>query len=893
VSLAPGARIGVYEVVAKLGAGGMGVVYRARDAKLARDVALKILPAEFANNPERLARFEREAKTLASLNHPHIAHVYGFEQSGDTAALVMELVEGEELAERIRRGPIPLDEALPIARQIAEALEAAHEAGIIHRDLKPANVKVRRDGTVKVLDFGLAKALDQGSGIVDQGSVMDSPTITSPAMTMRGVILGTAAYMAPEQAKGKFVDKRADIWAFGCVLFEMLTGRRAFEGEDVSETLASVLRADPDWRALSARATPAITHLVRHCLVRDPRQRVRDIGDIRIQLEEALSPIAIESASPPPSRSRWIALALAGAAAAIVLAVGVPFALTSMSSAPADGQVLRFAVPVPEGFRLHRGNAGRVSIALSPDGQKLAAVLRSTGTSRRVFVKRLDDTEFRVLAGTDGANSVFWAPDSEQFGIATPTGMRFTSLSGASSLPSVTLPGYGPAAWGDDRIVAWAGTRPLHRWTVGGQAVADAALPKDVVSRAPSEWLPDGAGLLLLQTVNRGGSASNEVAVAIETPDGHVHEFARLDVQAGSSATPLVRSGYLLLARVERSGRSVLTAQRFDPATRTLSQEQAALATDLNQAISASHTGVLAFAQVGEAADELAWVDGRGRLLSRVMAQTPAENFDLSLDDRFIVLQEQSALRLHDLQRGVTSALTGGADPLWSADGRHIAYVVTSEPDRGIFVIPAFGGAPRKVYTAAVPTYIDGWSRDGNWLAAHTNRINDADLKGDGILIPLAPGAKPIAFGDTTGERAVDEARFSPDGRWLAFGLNSLDSGDVFLMSLPPTGERWQVSVSGGGQPRWSSDGRSLYFLATDGTLMMVDIDAKRGAPPTISAPRPLFQTGISVSLGVDQYAVSRDGKRFLLRRPQEQASTREEIQIIVNWPALLNKPQE
>src|SRR5687768_6151256 len=289
MSLLPGARVGVYEIVAKVGEGGMGEVYRGRDTKLARDVALKVIPDGFAHDAERLARFEREARTLASLNHAHIAQVYGFEQSGGVNVLVMEFVDGEDLAERVRRGAIPLDDAIPIARQIAEALEAAHEAGIVHRDLKPANIKVKEDGTVKVLDFGLAKAFDPASGISNpsSGSVSDSPTITSPAMTMRGVILGTAAYMAPEQAKGKYVDKRADIWAFGCVLYEMLTGKRAFDGEDVSDTLASVLRATPDLPALSKRSSPAITRIVSGCLVRDPRERIRDIGDVRLQLDDA------------------------------------------------------------------------------------------------------------------------------------------------------------------------------------------------------------------------------------------------------------------------------------------------------------------------------------------------------------------------------------------------------------------------------------------------------------------------------------------------------------------------------------------------------------------------------------------------------------------------------
>ena len=888
MSLPLGTRVGVYEIVAKLGEGGMGEVYRARDAKLGRDVALKILPEAFAHDAERLARFDREARTLASLNHPHIAHVYGFEQTGDVQALVMELVEGEDLSGRIGRGPIPLDEAIPIARQIADALEAAHEAGIVHRDLKPANVKVREDGTVKVLDFGLAKALDPASVIADpkSGSLADSPTITSPAMTMRGVILGTAAYMAPEQAKGRYVDKRADIWAFGCVLYEMLTGKRAFDGEDVSDTLASVLRAEPDLAALARNSNLAVTRIVQRCLVRDPKQRTRDIGDLRIQLDEMASS---GPGAAPASRS-WIPVAAAGLAATALLAVGIPVALRSGSDDTNDRQVLRFTLPIPDGHRIHRLAGGRFSFAVSPDGEKVAAVLRGPATGMRVFIRRLDDTEFREVPGTDAANTVVWAPDSDRFGFSTPNGIRFSSLSGGSSLPAVTLPGYGAIAWNaDDLIVSGGGANsPMHRWPVGGQPVADPPFTEGVISRQPSDWFANGSALLVAQV--RTGGTTNDVFVAAETSDGRVRELTRVDSQNPALTTPLIRSGHLLLARIERSGRSILTAQRFDAATLTLSGQQAALLENINQTVSASHTGILAFAPRNEFAEEFVWLNARGELVSRAMRRVVAQNFDLSRDDRFVVLQEGAAIRLHDLQRGVTTTLaTGGADPIWSADGRQVAYAVVPSQNRGIHVISAFGGEPRRVYAAEVPTYIDDWSTDGAWISAHTNRVDSTTQKGEGLLIPLAPGVQPIVFGDTTSTRGVDEGRFSPDGRWLAFGLSGLDSGDVYLMPVPPTGERWQVSVAGGAQPRWSGDGKSLFFLSTDGTLMTVDVGVKPGAVPSISAPRAVFQTGISVAMNLDQYAVGRDGSRFLVRRPEETV-IKDEIRVIVNWPALLER---
>jgi serine/threonine protein kinase len=888
VSLPPGARIGPYEVVAKLGEGGMGEVYRARDARLERDVAIKIVPDAFANDAERLARFEREAKTLASLNHPHIAHVYGFEQSGTTRALVMELVEGEDLSARIRRGPLPLDEALPIARQIADALESAHEAGIVHRDLKPANVKVRADGTVKVLDFGLAKVFEPGSGIREPGSAPDlshSPTITSPAMTMRGVILGTAAYMSPEQAKGRFVDKRADIWAFGCVLYEMLTGKRAFDGEDVSDTLASVLRAEPDWFALTSRSTPAITTVVRRCLARDPRQRTRDVGDVRLQLEEAQSATPQEVAVDATSRRRWLPAAVAGIAAVAALAVAAPAVWRSRPAA--DPPMLRFGVAIPDGYRIHRlGTANRLSFSLSPDGRRLAAVLTSARSGRRVFMRRLDEAEFREVPGTDGAFAVTWAPDSNRFAVVSASGIKFTSLSGGSSLAPIVLPAYGPTVWAeDDRLIAFGGPgQDVRRWRAGEQPSPGTVAP-GVTAVMPADVLPNG-GLLLART---NPPPQSNVTLIAQTARGS-SDLMTLDVRAAAGVSALYRSGYLLIARVERAGRGALTAQPFDPATATLSGQPIGLMSGLNQAISASETGILAFAQVQESTQEVVWLDERGNLISRVLGNTSVENLDLSPDDRMVVMQDAGALRLHDLQRGVTTTLApAGADPVWSGDGRQVAFVINTPEDRGVHVMPANGGASRRVYASKTPIFIDGWSLDGKWIAAHTNRVGGTDQKGEGFLIPMTPGVQPVVFSDTTDERAVDETRFAPDGRWLAFGLTNVDTGEVFLMPVPPTGERWQVSVAGGAQPRWSGDGRSLFYLALDGTLMRVDVDPSAGPAPKISAPRPVLQTGVDVALNIDQFAVSRDGKRFLLRRP-EIATDREEIQLIVNWPELLKR---
>src|SRR5262245_8327454 len=416
--LTVGATLGPYEVAALIGAGGMGEVYRATDINLGRDVAIKVLPDAFAQDPERVARFEREAKTLASLNHPNIAQIYGLEKSPGTYALVMELVEGEDLSQRIARGPIPLDEALPIAKQIAEALEAAHEQSIIHRDLKPGNIKMRADGTVKVLDFGLAK-LAEPVGSTATGGVTLSPTITSPAlMTGVGVLLGTAAYMAPEQARGKAVDKRSDIWAFGCVLYEMLTGRRAFEGEDVSVTLADVIRAEPDWDQLPDGLSPSLATYLRRCLRKDPRDRVRDIGDVRLALDgafdaptDALQAHALVARPMPLWRRAVVPAAIALVAAGIVGAVA-----WTVRPAP-GGSIARFSIVLPADHQLTR--TGRHNIAVSPDGQNIVYV-----ANRRLYLRAMGDIQARPIQGTDqDINTPFFSPDGRWIGFqAVPEG---------------------------------------------------------------------------------------------------------------------------------------------------------------------------------------------------------------------------------------------------------------------------------------------------------------------------------------------------------------------------------------------------------------------------------------------------------------------------------------
>ena len=502
MALTPNTRLGVYQVIVQIGEGGMGQVYRARDTKLSRDVALKVLPESVADDSDRLARFTREAQTLASLNHPNIAHIHGLEESGGVRALVMELVEGEDLSQRLARGPIPVDEALPVAKQITEALEAAHEQGIIHRDLKPANIKVRSDGTVKVLDFGLAKAL--GPPAASSADVLTSPTLTSPAMTQVGMILGTAAYMSPEQARGKTVDARADIWAFGAVLYEMLTGRRAFAGEDVTDTLAAVVRAEPDWSALPADVPPALRTYLRRCLQKDPRQRVRAIGDVRLALDGAFdtdSPSTTVSARPAAllARLAWVAIALAVLAA---IALAVPAVQHWRESAPTQLSG-RFNIALPQA----------ANFALSPRGRLL--VFTSTeGGPKRLWIRPLDSLDARPILGTDDGDLPFWSPDEKHVAFFAQGKLKKVAVTGGPAEVVCDAPTPRGGAWNLDGVIVFAPNivGGLFRVTADGGVPVPVTKPADARhSHRHPEFIAGGNRFIFL--VEAGAEATSGIYI--------------------------------------------------------------------------------------------------------------------------------------------------------------------------------------------------------------------------------------------------------------------------------------------------------------------------------------------------------------------------------------------
>ena len=546
MALSPGTRLGAYEIVGAIGAGGMGEVYRARDTKLDRDVAIKVLPEAFAADPDRIARFQREAKTLASLNHPHIGAIYGLEESNGIKALVLELVEGPTLADRIAQAPLPLDEALPIAKQTAEALEAAHEHGIIHRDLKPANIKLKSDGTVKVLDFGLAKAMeppDVGRNLPSPNLSM-SPTITSPAMTMGGVVLGTAAYMSPEQAKGKPVDRRTDMWAFGCVLYEMLTGVRAFEGEDVSDTLAEILKSEPDLKRLPPHTPPAITRLLRRCLVKDRRMRLADAGAARIEIDEAGTPAGHIVQPPASQRSRRapiVAAALASAVAAGAIAVAVALALRPEPAKP----LRRFAIEFPPGGQQFAGSAGRRSLALSPDGSRLVYA-----ANQRLNMRQLSSLEPVAIPGTNGAVMPFFSPDGRSLAFFQGGQLRRMDATGGPARPVCDTPLPYGASWESDDAI-WFGRAADGIWKVPAEGGgAPVQVIKMDASKAEIAQLPQllRGGEWVLFTLNSGGTARS-VSAQMENSQVVVQSLRtneRKTVIAGGSDGRYLPSGHLV-----------------------------------------------------------------------------------------------------------------------------------------------------------------------------------------------------------------------------------------------------------------------------------------------------------------------------------------------------------
>ena len=883
MALATGSRLGPYEILGPIGAGGMGEVYRARDAKLGRDVALKVLPEVFARDAERMARFQREAKVLASLNHPNIASIYGLEDSGATHALVMELVEGPGLADRIRSGPIPISEVLPIAKQMCDALEYAHEHGIVHRDLKPANVKVTSDDAVKVLDFGLAKALEGDASSID---IANSPTVSRMA-TQAGVLLGTAAYMSPEQAKGKPVDRRADIWAFGCVLYEMLTSRMAFGGESVTDTLAAVIKEEPDWSRLPAGTPIRVRVLLQRCLQKDPKQRLRDIGDARISLDEVLAgaPDPALASTPQAAVPRW-RRALPWAVAALLFVTLAPIALLYFRQKPAaPSQLLRYQVFPPE-----KASFG-TALALSPDGRHLAFTAKEQDGRTRLWVRDLDTLVSRPLAGTEDAIYAFWSPDSRILGFATANKLERVDLSGGAPQAICDASAIIGASWNQDGEIVFGSYGGVMKVSAAGGApsllTAVEASRGEADDRYPS-FLPDGRRFLYSP---RGPSVAEGTYVGSLDAGPEQQNAMPLPAPYGIYApTSGPGPGRILFLQ-----NGTLMAQTFDAARMELKGDPAPIVQQVAN-FTVSSNGVLAYTG-GEAPLQLTWFDRQGKVLGALGAPGLEQRPVISPDGSTVAVARDEAagtdLWLYNVARGTRSRLTfdgkGNAYPAWSPDGSHIAFLSTRDGGENIYQKAVNGigqDQPLDKSPANVKVPLD-WSRDGRYLIEGI--LFDAKAKFTIWVLPLSPeqaggDLKPFPYLSEN----FDEigATLSPNGQWLAYASDETKRYEIYVQTFPRPGGKWPVSINGGTRPIWSRDGKELYFIAPDGKLMAVDVKSGTAGSFEAGAPKALFDSHI----GGDQFTwfdVAKDG-RFLIPTVAEQSGA--PITVVVNWTAGLNK---
>jgi Tol biopolymer transport system component len=866
----------------------MGAVYRATDTSLGRQVAIKVLPDVFAQDAERLARFEREAKTLASLNHPNIAAVYGLESSGSVRALVMELVSGEDLSQRIARGAIPIDEALAIAKQMAEALEAAHEQGIVHRDLKPANIKVRPDGTVKVLDFGLAKAMEPAG--TSPANVSQLPTITTPAMTQAGIILGTAAYMSPEQARGRPVDRRTDVWAFGCVLYEMLTGRRAFEGDDVSVTLASVLKDRVRWDALPPNTPAAVHRLLRRALTKDTRGRLGDIRDARLDLEEAVqdpSPALPQGQLAASNRRvRWFqqAAVVAFAAVAGLLAV---VAIEHWREVPA--QVL------PVRFEIAASDMGALDMfALSPDGRMLAFVA-PRGGQNVLWIRAMDTAVAEPLTGTDGASAPFWSPDSTSIGFFSGGDLKRIDAGGGPAQTLTTTSGAvglnRGGAWGRDDVIVFAPTPTSGLFRIpaaGGEAAALTALDSHTGHRLPA-FLPDGRHFLYL--AQRGSDGGDIYLASLDAPSG-----TRL--LGADTGAVYADPGYLLFG-----SQGNLYAQRFDVGGLRVTGDRLLVAEGITvpvgqnvAAVSAATNGTLAFrASPRSGARQFVWFDSSGNTLGAVAppSQEGSEP-EIAGDGRRLAVIRTSGrggsndVWLADVARGVFTRFTASPEnerwPVWSPDGTRVAFERGYEvPGKSRVVARALDGAEDVLLDSKTPASPSDWSRDGRFLLYRTST---AATSGDLWVLPLTGDRTPFPF--VASQFNETRGQFSPDGRWVAYESDDSGRPEVYVRAFPGPGQPWQVSLDGGIEARWAPDGRELFFISPEAKLMSVQIQpAVGGASLDVAQPRALFQTqifrgGAQIAGLKFQYAVAPEGRRFLILSDLD--ATPAPITVILNW---------
>lgn len=900
--LSVGDKLGSYEILASIGAGGMGEVYRAKDTKLEREVAIKVLPAALAHDPERLARFEREAKVLASLNHPNIAQIYGIEESSSGRALVMELVPGQTL-----QTPLPQSQALCIAVQIAEALEAAHEKGIIHRDLKPANIMITPAGVVKVLDFGLAAVPQRPAN----GEASNSPTLTMQA-TQAGMIMGTAGYMSPEQAAGQVVDKRADIWSFGVVLWEMLVGQRMFTGSTVAHILADVLRAPVDLDKLPKETPRAARDLLKRCLVRDVKTRLRDAGEARIAIQNlGREPeLPVNAAATGRLSGGWAWMAATAAATIVAALAGWAWWRQPAPEPPAP---MRFSLDAPPDTEFR---SLYFSSAISPDGRFLvfAAQKKGSATMPTLWLREMNSFTSRELPGTENGYGTFWSPDSKSIGFQADGKLKRMDLAGSvQTLFDLGERGFEGGSWNREGVILFGlSTGGIQRISAaGGSAVPVTTLNREGASSAGAlshrypHFLPDGRNFLYTQV---GGLDKSGIYLASLDNPNQAIKLVQSDAKAVYAPPHNGLPAYLFWVRDQ-----TLLAQPFDPRSKVLEGDPLLVADGIaagfaanarRAAYSVSTTGTLAYRGGGNAGFELAFVSRDGTREPTASSASFQRGGDpaISPDGRRVVMERQTGTTmqvwLYETGRGIATRLTLDPGfswfPVWSPDGRQVAYSANRNASWGIYRKDANGAGQEEMLPAEnksrpVPS---SWSPDGRYLLYETgdNQAYGGTENQDIFLLPLTGSPqerKPVPYLKTPFRER--NAKFSPDGKWVAYQSSESGRDEVYIQAFPSAGAKWQVSNNGGMQPRWRGDGRELFFINETTQRIWVAGIRSSAARIEIETPRPLFSVLLFPGPAY-VYDVTPDGQRFVVVSPPGAGAQDSSINIISDWQAGLKK---
>jgi len=877
-----GTTISHYKVIEKIGQGGMGTVYRAQDTNLSREVAIKVLPEQFTQDPQRLARFEREAKLLASLNHPNIAAIHSFEHADDVHFLVLELVPGETLAERVAKGPLPVEEALEVCRQIAEGVEAAHEKGVIHRDLKPANVKVTPEGKVKILDFGLAKAFE---GEVPVADISQSPTLTEE-MTRAGVILGTAAYMSPEQAKGKPVDKRADIFAFGCVLYELLTGKRAFEGETITETIAAVLKSEPDWEALPESTPWRIRDLLHRYVQKDPSDRLRDIGDARITIGEALKePEASARVGPAGTApaARWrVALPWGAALLMAVLAIGIArWGPSRLAPQPTSRFTITPTAPLAD-------SDGR-DLAISPDGRSIVYLSRSEGQAQ-LYLRVMDEFQARPLPGTEGADrSPFFSPDGDSVGFFAAGKLKRISPGG----PVMTLceaSNFWGGSWGPEGLIVFAADVGLYRVPAAGGVAESLVVPdtnKGELLYSSPELLPGGQGVLF--TVRMAGRTADTFsdfqisALSLDTGE-------QKTVIQGAREPRYLATGHLIYELTDFSG--TLMAAPFDLEGLEVTGDPVPVLEGLRVRLfgldyGISANGTLVYVPVGGSEElTLVWVDRQGRIQPLTEVERSYRSPRVSPDGRYLAVRigalgsEDSQIWIYEIARGTLTLLTferRNVAPVWTPDGRRVTFGSGGPGQGSLFWKPADGSGVAEQLLASDFPRAGSWAPDGKVLAFTEIPLGKpADI----WLLQLESEwtSKPFLHAPFN----EGGPAFSPDGRWLAYVSDESGQFEVYVRPFPGPGSKWPISIQGGVAPVWARDGRELFYR--NGYKMMA-VTVEAGSEFSAGRPEVIFEGRyVAANWYRPNYDISPDGQQFVMVRSTQEEVSPAKINVVLNW---------